>query len=103
MHNSFEGVVSYHCRIVLGIDRPDEQHCQEKPTDPCQLAVAQNLLARNSTPSWRSLETMTIVVLKVLCTERGIALPVIGWGKQLKKAEIVDVIYDSLVSTISCV
>ena len=103
MHNLFEGVVSYHCRIVLGIDCPDEQRRQEKPADPCQLAVARNLLVRNSTPSWQSLETMTIAVLKVLCMERGIALPVVGRGKRLKKAEIVDVIYDSLVSTISCV
>ena len=98
MHNLFEGLVAYHCRTVLGIDRPDEQRPQEKPADPRQLAAAHTLLTKNPIPSRRSFESMTIAVLKVLCAERGLALPVADRSKRLRKAEIVDVIYSSLVS-----
>ena len=100
MHNFFEGLVPYHCRIVLGIDHPEECHChQGKPANPPQLTVAHNLLAKYPAPSWLSFKKMTVVVLKVLCTERGLASPVVNRGKQLSKSQIVDVIYGSLVST----
>ena len=46
MHNLFEGLVAYHCRTVLGIDRPDKQHPQEKPADPHQLAAAHTFLTK---------------------------------------------------------
>ena len=100
MHNLFEGLVPYHCRIVLGIDRPEERRRhQGKPANPPQLTAAHDLLAKNPAPSRLSFEKMTVAVLKVLCTERGLALPVVDRGKQLSKSQIVDVIYGSLVST----
>lgn len=100
MHNLFEGLVSYHCRIVLGIDRPEEtrRRRQDPPADPLKLAAAHSLLERNPRPPRRSLDNLTIPVLKDLCTERGLALPVVNRGKRLKKAEIVDVLYGFLVS-----
>ena len=76
MHNLFEGLIAYHCRTVLGIDHPDKQCPQEQPADPHQHAAAHTLLAKNPIPSWCSFESMTIAVLKVLCAERGLALPV---------------------------
>ena len=100
MHNLFEGLVPYHCRTVLGIDRPEEtrRRRQDKPADTYKFTAAQSLSAGDPGPSRRSLENMTIAGLKVLCTERGLALPVVDRGKRLKKAEIVDVIHSFLVS-----
>ena len=100
MHNLFEDLVPYYCRTVLGIDFPEEtcQCCQDKPVDTYKFTVVQSLLARDPRPSWCSLENMTFTGLKILCTEHGLALPVVDWGKRLKKAEIVDVIHSFLVS-----
>lgn len=102
MHNLFEGLVQYHCRMVLGIDRPEEtrrrRRRQEKSADPVQLAAAHRLLARDPSPSRRKLESMTIPVLKALCDERGLALPADDRGKRVKKSEIVDVIHGALAS-----
>lgn len=101
MHNLFEGLVQYHCRIVLGIDRPEETHrcrCQEKSADLIQLAAAHRLLAKDPRPSRCKLESMNIPVLKALCIEWGLALPADNRGKRVKKSEIVDVIHGALVS-----
>lgn len=101
MHNLFKGLFQYHCRIVLGIDHPEEtrrRHCQEKSADPIQLAAAHRLLAKDPRPSQCKLESMNIPVLKALCIEWGLALPADDRGKRVKKSEIVDVIHSALVS-----
>lgn len=101
MHNLFEGLVQFHCRTVLGIDRPEEQRRrQNKPADPRKLAAARALLAKNPSPPRRSLESMSIAILKVLCAERSLALPDLGQRKRVKKAKIVDVLHGYLVSTL---
>ena len=100
MHNLFKGLVPYHCRTVLGIDHPEEtcRNHQDKPADTYKSAAAQSLSVKDPRPSQCSLKNMIITGLKVLCTEHGLALLVVNWGKRLKKAEIVDVIHSFLVS-----
>lgn len=75
MHNLFEGLVAYHIRTVLGIDRPDEQRRREKSANPEQLALARAVLAKHPPPTRQKLERMTIPVLTALCVERKLALP----------------------------
>ena len=99
MHNLLEGVVQYHIRTVLGLDCPiREQEEDSKPVDPKQLASATELLHRR--PSRRRLERLTVPVLKALCAQRGVVLPVAERGKRMKKASIVSVLLGSIVSLI---
>ena len=97
MHNLFEGLVQYHIRTVLGLDCPiREQEEESKPADPQQLASATELLDRK--PSQHKLKRLSVPVLKVLCSQKGIALPVAERGKRLKKASIVSTLLSSIVS-----
>ena len=101
MHNLFEGLVEFHCRTVLGIDRPPPDQEEEKEADPKQLATASKHFARS--PSRRSLERFTIPVLKALCLDHHLLLPEVGRGEKLRKAQILDILEDFLVglSTLS--
>jgi hypothetical protein len=95
MHNLFEGLVAYHCRIILGIDRPAPELEEEKEPDPCQLVSAMRIFAQG--PTHRSLERFTIPVLKALCTNNHITLPEVERGKPLRKARILDLLEDFLM------
>ena len=95
MHNLFEGLVEFHCRNVLGIDRPPPEQ-EDEVADPSQLAIASKLLARGA--ARHSLERFTMAVLKTLCSNNDLTLPIIARGKKLRKAQILDVLEDFLVS-----
>lgn len=95
MHNLFEGLVEFHCRTVLGIDRPPPEPEEEKVADPEQLATATRLFAQS--PPRDRLERFTIPVLKALCSNNHIPLPNVARGKKLKKAQVLDVLKDFLV------
>lgn len=95
MHNLFKGLVEFHCRNILGIDRPPPEPEEEKAADPRQLATATKLFARGATR--RSLERFTVAVLKALCSDNHITLPDVGRGKRLRKSQILDVLEDFLV------
>jgi hypothetical protein len=69
--------------------------------DPYQLTIATKLLARG--PARHSLERFTMAVLKTLCSNNDLTLPVIARGKKLRKAQILDVLEDFLVSLIHVV
>jgi hypothetical protein len=94
MHNIFEGLVKYHCRVVLGIDTPDPEPTEEKAADPVKLSSAIELFER--APTRNTLERFTIPVLKALCLHNNLALPDVGTRK-LKKAQILDVLEGFLV------
>jgi len=97
MHNLFEGLVAYHCRVVLGIDTPDAEPVEEKPADPLQLAAAIKLFKKG--PTRRTLGQFTLPVLKALCLMNNLPLPDTG-GTVLRKSTLVDILVDSLVSCI---
>jgi hypothetical protein len=97
MHNIFEGLVAYHCCVVLGIDTPDAEPAEEKPADPRQVAAAIKLFEKGATH--HTLERFTIPVLKALCFNNNISLPDVE-GKTSKKSRILDVLQDFLVSRI---
>jgi hypothetical protein len=96
MHNLFEGLVQYHCREVLGIDNVTSEPAEEKAADLRQLESAIKLFAKGSTR--RSLERFTIPVLKALCSRNHLTLPDVERGKQLRKAQLLDLLERSLVS-----
>ncbi|KIM80258.1 hypothetical protein PILCRDRAFT_52868, partial [Piloderma croceum F 1598] len=89
MHNIFEGLVEFHCRVVLGIDTPDPELTEEKAADPVKLSSAIKLFERG--PTRNTLERFTIPVLKALCLHNNLALPDVGTRK-LKKTQILDVL-----------
>jgi hypothetical protein len=96
MHNIFEGLVEYHSRDVLGIDNPDPETIEEAMADPGKVKSAIKCFGRR--PTRRSLERFTIPVLKALCTHNGISWPDVGNGKPLRKAQLLDLLEDFLVS-----
>jgi hypothetical protein len=96
MHNLFEGLVEYHCRDVLGIDRPPPEPAEEKEADPHRLKSATRLLAQG--PTRRRLEQFTIPVLKALCINNHLTLPDVERGKSLRKAQLLDLLENFLVS-----
>lgn len=96
MHNIFEGLVQFHCREILGIDSPTCEPAEEKAADPHQLESAIKLFAKG--PTRRSLERFTIPVLKALCFTNRLTLPNVERGKQLKKAQLLDLLEGFLVS-----
>jgi hypothetical protein len=100
MHNLFEGLVEFHCRNVLRIDRPPPEAVKEKEADPVRLAAATNLLAQH--PTRRSLERFTMPVLQALCSNNHLALPDGKNGKPLRKTQLLDILEDFLVSLLQC-
>jgi hypothetical protein len=98
MHNIFEGLVQYHCREILGIDSPTCEPAEEKAADPHQLESAIKLFAKAKGPTRRSLERFTIPVLKALCFTNRLTLPNVERGKQLRKAQLLDLLEGFLVS-----
>jgi hypothetical protein len=97
MHNIFEGLVQFHCRNILGIDTPGCEPAEEKAADPRRLESALKLFARGTTR--RRLEQLTIPVLKALCAHNHLTLPNVENGKQLRKAQLLDLLEDFLVSS----
>jgi len=97
MHNIFEGLVAYHCRVVLGIDTPDPEPAEEKTADPLQLASAIKLFGQGPTRS--TLERFTIPVLKALCLHNSLTLPDVR-KRKLKKAQLLDILEGFIVSLI---
>jgi hypothetical protein len=100
MHNIFEDLVQYHCWEVLGINRPEVGGEEEKQVDPQKLELARKLFA--ATLSRHSLECLTIPVLKALCSDNKLAIPVSKDGKRLKKKEIVDLLEGIVVNSDYC-
>jgi hypothetical protein len=96
MHNLLEGLVSFHCRWVLGIDTPDLEPAEEKTADPSQLASATRAMAKG--PTHRILERYAIPVLKALCSNNNIKLPEARRRRQPKKAELLDCLEAFVVS-----
>ena len=99
MHNIFEGLVEYHICDVLGIDDPDLEPGVEKVADPRQLASATKLFKwGHPHPTRQTLERFTIAVLKALCSDNHLALPVVEKGKSTRKAPFLDILETFLVN-----
>lgn len=92
MHNIFEGIVAYHIREILGVDRPGEY---QRPPTLKEMNSARN--AMESDPTAKKLKRFTVAVLTSLCVERGVLIPP-AEGKKLKKAPLIDAILAGNVS-----
>ena len=55
MHNIFEGLVAYHCHVILGLDTPDMEPTEEKAADPSRLSSAIELFDQDPGPTQSTL------------------------------------------------
>jgi hypothetical protein len=93
MHALLLGLVQFHCRNVLGIDRSS---FDDSIADPKQLAKCRTILASN--PTRTQLSKFTNAVLKQICDENNVKLPVLGDDGKYTKEELVNALRALIVS-----
>lgn len=97
MHNIFEGLVQFHCREILGLDRPEAEKA-EIQVDPRKLKAARETWKRN--PTRAHLKRLSIPILSMLCSDNELDLPEAEPGKPIRKQAILDLLEAFLVSVI---
>lgn len=100
MHNIFEGLVQFHCRKVLGIDRRTSSGATF--INQKQLARARTIVA--SSPSRSKLSSIKVPVLQKLCEENQVSLRILRVGgserkDRHKKKEFIDALMKIIVSS----
>ena len=85
MHNLFLGLVQFHVREVLGIDKVQAEE-RGRPVTDKEINGAKQALASLNT---KALDRVCVPILRELCAQNGIDL---GVKKKLKKKHLVQIL-----------
>jgi hypothetical protein len=89
MHNLFLGLTQFHIRHVLGIDASGkfENKHENNDIDKDKLVKARQVLISN--PTFAKLKQYSIAILKALCIENQVNLPIPKDMKSIRKVDFI--------------